>query len=92
MVPLESPAEKFKVQEVEIVAKARSRPEEEVKNATFAQDEENVQINMQEGLGKPHVDDADPINKESSELKEAGLGEDLVNGPPQDGNIQAVEE
>lgn len=42
---------------------------------------------------KPPVEDAAQINKESSEVKEAGLDDELtLTGPPQDDGNQAVEE
>lgn len=46
-------AEESKAQEeVELAAEAKSHPEEEEKNATSAQVEDTVQINIQEDLGK----------------------------------------
>jgi hypothetical protein len=44
-------------------------------------------------LGKPPVEDAAQMNKESSEVKKVGLGDEpTLTGPPQDGGSQAVEE
>lgn len=43
-------------------------------------------------MEEPPVFDGAPINKDTSEVKTAGLGEDPLIGPLPDGEIQAVEE
>jgi hypothetical protein len=53
-----------------------------------------VEINIEGGLGKPHVEDAAQSNKESPEGGETSLGDELnpLSGSPKDGGSQVVEE
>ena len=79
-MPPESQAEESKFEEVgqPVAAEAKSPTEEEgnQENTTStAQVEESVEINNEEGLRKPHVEDTAQSNKESPEGGEAGLGD-----------------
>ena len=98
-MPPESQAEESKFEEVgqPVAAEAKSPTEEEGKQentTSAAQVEDSVEIDIEGGLGKPHVEDAAQSNKESPEGGEAGLGDEPnpLCGPPKDGGSQGVEE
>ena len=99
-MPPESQVEESKFEEVgqPVSAEAKSPTEEEGKqeNTTSAgQVEDSVEIDIEGGLGKPHVEDAAQSNKESPEGGETSLGDELnpLSGSPKDnGGSQGVEE